>query len=45
MGSPFGPTLTKEFFYHFEEQWMFDRPIDYEPVSYKKYIDDSFLSF
>ena len=45
MGSPLGPTLTKKFFYHLEEQWMFDWPIDYEPVSYKKYIDILMIRF
>ena len=45
MGFPLRPTLTKECFCHFEEQWMFDWPIDYEPVSYKKYIDILMIRF
>ena len=30
---------------HFEEQWISDCPIDYKPVSYRWYIDDTFLLF
>ena len=45
MGSPLDPSLTKVFLCHFEEQLIFDWSIDYKPISYKKYIDNSFLSF
>ena len=33
MGSPLGLTQT----------WMSDWPIDYKPISYKRYVDDTFL--
>ena len=42
MGSPLGRTLTNVFIYHFEEQWMFDCPIDYKHISYS-YDEDTFL--
>ena len=45
MGSPLGPTLANVFLYHFEEQWMSDCLIDYKPISYTRYIDDTFLLF
>ena len=28
-----------------KEQWMFDCPIDYKPISYRRYVDDTFLLF
>ena len=45
MGSPLGPSLANVFLYHFEEQWMSDCPIDYKPISYRRYVDDTFLLF
>ena len=27
----------------FEEQWMSDCPIDYKPISYRRYVGDTFL--
>ena len=45
MGSPLGPTLANMFLCHFEEQWMSDCPIDYKPISYRRYVDDTFLLF
>ena len=45
MGSPLGPTLVNVFLCHFEEQWISDCPIDYKPISYRRYVDDAFLLF
>ena len=45
MGSPLGPTLANVFACHFKEQWMSDYPIDYKPISYRRYVDDTFLLF
>ena len=45
MGSPLGPSLANVFLYYFEEQWMSDCLIDYKPVSYGRYVDDTFLLF
>ena len=33
------------FLSHFEEQWMSDCPIDYKPITYRRYVDDTFLLF
>ena len=45
MGSPLDPTLANMFLYHFEEQWMFDCPIGYKPISHRNYVDDVPLLF
>ena len=45
MGSPLGPTLANVFLSHFEEQWMSDCPIDYKPITYRRYVDNTFLLF
>ena len=45
MGSPLGPTLGNVFLCHFEEQWISDCPIDYKTISYKSYVDNTFLLF
>ena len=45
MGSPLGPTLANVFLCHFGEQWMSDCPIDYKPISYRRYVDNTFLLF
>ena len=45
MNSPLGPTLSNVFLCHFEEQWTSDSPIDYEHISYRRYVDNVFLLF
>ena len=45
MGFPLGPALANVFLCHFEEQWMPDCPINYKPISYRKYVDHTFLFF
>ena len=45
MGSPLGPTLANVFLCHFKEQWMSDCSIDYKPISYRRYVDNTFLLF
>ena len=45
MGSPLGPPSADVFLYTFKEQWMSDCHIDYKPVSYKRYVDNTFLLF
>ena len=42
---PLGPTPANLFSCHFEEQWMSDCPIDYKPISYRRYVDDTILFF
>ena len=43
MGSPLDLTLANVLLCHFEELWMSDCPIDYKPISYRRYVDDIFL--
>ena len=43
MGCPLGPTLANVLLCHFEEQWMSDFPIDYKPILYRRYVDDTSL--
>ena len=45
MSSPLGPILANVFLCHFEEQLISDCPVDYKPISYRRYVDDSFLLF
>ena len=45
MVSPLSPTLANVFLCHFEEQWISDCPIYYKPISYRRYVDDTFLLF
>ena len=43
ISSPLDPTLANVFLCHFEEQWMSDCPIDYKPISYRRYVDYTVL--
>ena len=45
MGSPLGPTLANIFMCYYEKQWLEDCPIDFKPVWYRRYVDDTFLLF
>ena len=45
MGSTLGSNLVNMFLCHFQEQWMSGFPIDYKPISYRRYFDDTFLFF
>ena len=45
MGSPLGPNLVNMFLCHFQEQRMSSCRIDYEPISYRRYFNDTFLFF
>ena len=45
VGSSLVPAVANVFLGHFEEQWMPDCPIDYKPISYRRYVDDTFLLF
>ena len=45
MGSPLGPTLANIFMSHMEKKWLRDCPLDFKPVLYRRYVDDSFLLF
>ena len=45
MGSPLGPTLANIFLCHHEENWIRDCPVEFRPLLYRRYIDDTFLLF
>ena len=45
MGSALGSTLANMFLCQFEEQLMYDCSFDYEPISYRRYVEDSVLLF
>ena len=45
MGSPIAPTLANIFLCYNEKQWLDECPIQFKPVLYRRYMDDSFLLF
>ena len=45
MGSPLGPSLATAFLYFHEQIWLNDCPEDFEPVYYRRYVDDIFALF
>ena len=45
MGSSLGSALANVFLCNFEEQFLSDCPIDYKPISYRRYVDDTLLLF
>ena len=45
MGSPLGPTLANIFLCFHENKWLSECPIDYKPLFYRRFVDDTFLIF
>ena len=45
MGSPLGSTLANIYMCSFEIMWLRDCPNDFEPVFYRRYVDDIFTLF
>ena len=45
MDSRLGPTLGQFFLSFYEKNWLKNYPYEYKPVSYKRYVDDTFLLF
>ena len=45
IGSPLGPILADIFMNFNEKIWLTDCPIDFKPLYYKRYVDDTFLIF
>ena len=45
MGSPLGPTLANIFLCHWEEIWLDKCPLQFRPLFYRRYVDDTFLLF
>ena len=45
MGSPLGPTFANIFLYFYEQVWLENCPVEFKPVVYRRYVDDTFLLF
>ena len=45
MESPLPAPMANIFLCHHEEQWIQDCPIDFKPLLYRRYVDDTFLDF
>ena len=45
MGGCISPTMANIFLCHYEKIWIDQGPIEYKPILYKRYVDDSFLLF
>jgi hypothetical protein len=45
MGSPLGPLFANIFLSFHEKYWLADCPSNFEPLFYRRYVDDCFLIF
>ena len=45
MGSPLGPTLENAFLCHYQNEWLDNCRIYFEPMIYERYVDDVFVLF
>ena len=45
MGSSLGPVYANAFMCFRESEWLEKCPVDFKPVYYKRYVDDTFLIF
>jgi len=45
MGLPLGPTFANIFMCFYEKVWLSDCPLDFKPIFYRRYVDDTFLLF
>jgi hypothetical protein len=45
MGLPLGPTFANIFMCFHEAKWLANCPLDFKPVFYNRYVDDTFLLF
>ena len=45
MGSPLGPAFANNFMCYNEERWLNNCPISFKPLSYRRYVDDTFIVF
>ena len=43
MGSSLGPTLANAFLCFYEKKWLEKCPPEFEPVFYRRYVDDIFV--
>ena len=45
MGSPLGPSLANAFLCYYEQIWLNNCPIEFKPMAYFRYVDDTFIIF
>ena len=45
IGIPLGPTMANNFMCNFETIYLDECPLEFQPIFYKRYIDDTFLLF
>ena len=45
MGSPLGPTFANIFLCFYERIWLENCPVEFKPVVYRRFVDDTFLLF
>ena len=45
MGSPIGPSFANAFLSFHEKRWLEECPLDFKPLLYRRYVDDTFLVF
>ena len=45
MGSPLGPTIANSFLTFHEQEWLENCPLEFRPIYYRRYIDDTFIIF
>ena len=45
MGGCISPTMANIFMCHHESKWLNDCPLEFKPVLYRRYVDDTFLLF
>ena len=45
MGSPIGPSFANIFLCYYEKIWLGECPLEFKPLFYRRYVDDTFLIF
>ena len=45
MGSPLSAPMANIFLCHHEKEWLDNCPLNFKPLLYKRYVDDTFLVF
>ena len=43
MGNSLGPTLANAFICHHEIKWLDNCPLDFKPIFYRRYVDDTLI--
>jgi hypothetical protein len=45
MGLPLAPSLANAFMCHHEDNWLRECPLNFKPLYYRRYVDDTFVLF